>query len=280
MANYAQYGPRYPKGTPGGLGGRLISQSVFNKQVAGRMNYRGVSTGLHFGPGSAFRSGAAWAAHASPFALLGGAAGAGLGGFIGLTQGGPGGMTTGAAIGGGVGLAAGTAGFAFARPLAGGLGKAGLSAAGILGGGAEMMFGIGSKAAKGTALMMGDAAVGAGGRMGVRAAGGLIGGAIGGLVGGTGGAAMLGTAMGALTGPRLRNMSGGVMGLAMRHPMAAIIGAGVAAAGLRSGGRVLRHMLAGDRPSRVGEGSWGEVYGMSSNHNNTAGLGLAMHYNR
>jgi hypothetical protein len=152
--------------------------------------------------------------------------------------------------------------------------------AGMLGGGVEMMFGIGSKAAKGTATMMGDAAVGAGGRMGARAAGGLIGGAIGGLVGGTGGAAMLGTAMGALTGPRLRNMSGGVMGLAMRHPMAAMIGAGVAAAGLRSGGRVLRHMLAGDRPSRVGEGSWGEVYGMSSNHNNTAGLGLALHYNR
>ena len=233
-----------------------------------------------FSPGGRLRSGAAWGGHAAPFAMLGGMAGAGLGGFIGLSSGGPSGMSTGALIGGGIGATAGTAGFAFARPIAKTLGGAGLSAAGMLGGGAEMMFGVGSRAAKGTALMMGDAAVGAGSKMGVRAAGGLIGGAIGGVVGGTGGAAALGGVLGAFTGPRLRNMSGGMMGLAMRHPMAAIIGAGAVAGGLRSGGRVLRHMMSGDRPSQVGEGSWGEVYGMSSNHNNTAGLGLAMHYNR
>ena len=229
------------------------------------------------------------------YAGVGGTIGAAVGGFMGVGRGGIEGMQIGAGIGGAVGAGMGL-GLKYAdlgvMAKLKGAGSAGLSVAGATIGASEILFGVGSTvtnyvASTRVAKMSGKVAkkvakkvLPINGSLGSMVAGAGIGALTGSIFGDTGAAVLGGAAAGAVFGTISRRLTGGLTGLAAKHPIAAIMGGALALTGMRSGAEAVKWALKAEPPSYVGMGSNEEVYGMSSNNMNTAGLSLAAHYSR
>lgn len=282
----APYGPS----RPGLLGDAFVGRPTMlgDLYTAGRIygGHYGGRARSAFNVGGVGRAFVSKGAHSLMLGIPGAIAGAFAGGAVALGAGDPSSALTAGVIGAGIGGAAGTAAYFGGGSILKRAGRMGLSAAGIAGGGLEMMFGAGSKLAMKGAGFIGTGARGAVGAApaaarwgGVMGAGAIVGGLTGGIMGGTGGSAILGTALGAMTAPRMAKM-GGLTGIAMRHPLGALMGLGVLAGGLKAGSRVVGRMLESEAPGSIAGGSWNEVYGLPSNNMNTAGLVQSLHYSR